>query len=52
MKEKDINERYIFHFISPNGYDAFFAYLKDGRIFESQNKFRCELENLLEKKDN
>lgn len=48
MDKNNINEKYIFHFLSPNGYDAFFAYLKDGRIFKS---FKCELENLLEKKE-
>ena len=48
LKERDIKQEYIFHFLSPNGYTEFFAYLKDGRILEGQSKFRCELENLLE----
>lgn len=51
MEEQGINERYIFHFLSPNGYNAFFTYLKDGRLFESQDRFRCELENMLENKE-
>lgn len=50
MEKQGINERYIFHFLSPNGYDAFFTYLRDARLFESQDKFRCELENVLEKR--
>lgn len=41
-------EKYIFHFLSPNGYTEFFEYLKNGILLEDQNKFRCELENLLE----
>ena len=43
-----INQKYIFHFLSPNGYTEFFEYLKSGVLLESQSKFRCELENLLE----
>jgi hypothetical protein len=34
--------------LSPEGYTTFFEYLKDGRILDGQEKFRCELENLLE----
>ncbi len=48
LKEKGIKEKYIFHFLSPNGYTEFFEYLKNGVLFEGQEKFRCELENLLE----
>lgn len=44
------DEKYIFHFLSPNGYDAFFEYFQDGRLFDGQEKFRCELENILEDK--
>ena len=25
MERENINERYIFHFLSPNGYDVFFS---------------------------
>ncbi len=42
------NERYIFHFLSPNGYDVFFNHLRDGSVLEGQKMFRCQLENLLE----
>lgn len=41
-------EKYIFHFLSPNGYDVFFNHLRDGSVLEDQKKFRCQLENLLE----
>lgn len=48
LNESKINEKYIFHFLSPSGYSEFFDYLKNGTLLEGQNKFRCELENLLE----
>lgn len=48
LEEDGIKQNYIFHFLSPEGYTAFFEYLKDGRILDGQEKFRCELENLLE----
>ncbi|MBO8169058.1 MAG: DEAD/DEAH box helicase family protein [Thermoanaerobacteraceae bacterium] len=48
LEEQGIKQKYIFHFLSPNGYAEFFEYLKDGRLLEGQEKFRCELENLLE----
>lgn len=48
LDKKGINEKYIFHFLSPNGYAEFFDYFKNGTLFEGQKKFRCELENLLE----
>ena len=51
LKESKINQKYIFHFLSPEGYTTFFEYLKDGRILDGQEKFRCELENLLEEVD-
>lgn len=41
-------ERYLFHFLSPNGYHTFFDYLRDGKLLESQDTFKCELELLLE----
>ncbi len=44
----NIKEKYIFHFLSPNGYPEFFEYYKNGTLFEGQERFRCELENLLE----
>lgn len=48
MEESAINERYIFHFLSPNSYDIFFRHLKNGSVLEGQGKFRCALENILE----
>ena len=47
-KMKLQKEKYIFHFLSPNGYDVFFNHLRDGSVLEDQKKFRCQLENLLE----
>ncbi|QQS22562.1 DEAD/DEAH box helicase family protein [bacterium] len=51
LEENKIKQKYIFHFLSPEGYSTFFEYLKDGRILKGQEKFRCELENLLEELD-
>jgi len=48
LEEEKIKQKYIFHFLSINGYTEFFEYLKNGTILEGQSKFRCELENLLE----
>ena len=48
MERENINERYIFHFLSPNSYDTFFNHLKDGSVLNSQDSFRCTLETLLE----
>lgn len=48
LQENKIKQKYLFHFLSPEGYTTFFEYLKDGRILDGQEKFRCELENLLE----
>lgn len=49
LEEQKIKQRYIFHFLSPNGYTTFFECLKNGTLLEWQEKFRCELENMLEK---
>ena len=48
LEEDNIQEEYIFHFLSPNAYPEFFDYIKNQKILEGQHKFRCELENLLE----
>jgi type III restriction enzyme len=48
LEKRGIPHKYIFHFLSPEGYTTFFEYLKDERMLEGQDKFRCELENLLE----
>lgn len=44
LERNGIFQHYIFHFISPNSYDAFFQYLKENKL----DSFRCELENLLD----
>lgn len=48
LVEQKIKQKYIFHFLSPNGYTEFFDYLKNGILLEGQDRFRCELENMLE----
>lgn len=48
LENQKIKQKYIFHFLSPNGYSIFFEYLKNDKMIEGQDKFRCELENLLE----
>ena len=52
LEEKKIRQKYIFHFLSPNGYATFFDYLKKETLLEGQEKFRCELELLLESIEN
>lgn len=49
LQEQGLNEVYIFHFLSPNAYNTFFQYLRDGRIFRKEHLFKSELEDLLEK---
>ena len=51
LKRRGLRERYLFHFLSPKDYHVFFQYLRDGRLFSTQENFRCELENLLEEPD-
>lgn len=46
LKKEGINERYIFHFLSPKDYQTFFQYIRNGKIFD--NTFKSELEVLLE----
>lgn len=48
MDSENINERYIFHFLSPNSYDAFFNHLKSGSVLNKQDSFVSSLEFLLE----
>ena len=52
LEKLNIKQKYIFHFLSPNGYVEFFEFLKNGTLFEDQTIFRCELENLLEDDEN
>ena len=47
LKKAGIRQRYFLHFLSPNTYSEFFAYLCDNRVFEE--KFRSDLEELLDK---
>ncbi len=44
----EINQTYLFHFLSPQDYAEFFGYLQDGRLLNSDDPFRSKLENLLE----
>jgi type III restriction enzyme len=48
LEKNNKKQKYIFHFLSPNGYVTFFDYLIKGTLLEGEDKFRCELENLLE----
>lgn len=46
LEKYNINQKYIFHFLSPKDYSVFFEYLNDERLING--KFKCSLENLLE----
>ncbi len=46
LEDAGINQRYIFHFLSPNSYSEFFEYLRDGRLIKGV--FRSDLEDKLE----
>lgn len=46
LKKRNINQTYHFHFLSPNSFDAFFEYLRDGKLLEFT--FRSDLEDKLE----
>ena len=48
LSEHNINEKYIFHFLSPESYDNFFHHLKECSLLRDQSTFRCKLENMLE----
>ena len=47
LSSNGINEKYIFHFLSPNDYEIFFQYLRDDKL----DKFVSGLDNLLEGAD-
>lgn len=49
LKEKGINQKYIFHFLSPTNYQTFFQYLANGKIFKEE--FMGELEIILKNKN-
>ncbi len=46
LKSRGINQKYIFHFISPNSYTEFFEYLRNGTLLDGA--FRSDLEDKLE----
>lgn len=47
LRDSGINEKYIFHFLSPNDYEIFFQYLRDDKL----DTFVSGLDNLLEDVD-
>lgn len=47
LKDKDINQHYIFHFVCPDDFPTFFDYLRNGSLVNE--KFYGQLEELLEK---
>ncbi|KKW42454.1 MAG: Type III restriction enzyme, res subunit family [Candidatus Magasanikbacteria bacterium GW2011_GWA2_56_11] len=47
MEKTKIEQKYFFHFLSPESYSEFTEYLADGRLFKGE--FRSSLEDLLEK---
>lgn len=49
LSKLNIKEKYMLHFLSPDSYQTFFQYIKDGRLFEG--KFKSNLEVSLEKDD-
>jgi type III restriction enzyme len=46
--EQNKKQRYIFHFLSPISFPVFFDHLRNGTLLESQDRFQCELELLLD----
>jgi len=46
LKRGSINQRYIFHFLSPNSYSEFFEYLRDRRLLKGT--FRSDIEDKLD----
>lgn len=44
LKKDKINEKYLFHFLSPNDYEVFFQYLREGKL----DSFVSGLDNALE----
>lgn len=49
LKEKGINQKYLFNFLTPNNYSDYFEYLSNGLLL--QGKFKSKLDNLLEERD-
>ena len=50
LKKLKINQKYIFHFLSPNSYTEFFEYLKQGKLIKGE--FKSDIEVKLEKEEN
>lgn len=48
LQEKNISEKYLFHFLSPNDYEVFFQYLREDKL----EQFVSELDNALDDLDN
>lgn len=48
LEQQGICQKYIFHFLSPEGYSTFFEHFRNGTMLDGQEKFRCEIERLLE----
>jgi type III restriction enzyme len=46
LEEAGTNQKYIFHFLSPNSYSEFFEYLRDGRLLKGT--FRSDIEDKLD----
>lgn len=44
LEDEGVNEKYLFHFLSPNDYEVFFQYLKEDKI----ETFVSGLDNLLD----
>ena len=34
LEENNVNQRYNFHFLSPENYDDFFEYLRNGKLVQ------------------
>ncbi len=47
LKEKGVNQHYIFHFVCPDDFPTFFNYLRNNTLIEG--KFYGQLEELLDK---
>jgi type III restriction enzyme len=46
LSEKDIKQKYLFNFLSPNNFNDYFTYLRDGRLIKGE--YKSELDVLLE----
>jgi len=49
LSEKGIKQKYFFNFLSPQNFNDYFTYLRDGRLIE--DKYRSELDVLLSKEE-